>query len=620
MAPGISIIPPIWQSNGSFPVVAGSFLPPSILQQARATEVLLAQRSECTDSVVIELTTTVTINHFRRYYDGPIDTFTPEYVALSDGSLVNPPLLDDIKAASLKFAVLAGLFVFFVLNTFTATRYLYRGQVKNKMLFYLLLFSQTFGVAAMVTMIVPFLSPSANCETVAIASRVLVITSYAMLMTGILGFKAYRCLNNSWFVAVVLITLRIAIFTVLALDLSRLRSDRRLSIGCVVKSEPTFLPILVTIQFVEALFICGCFMSASWKASRRPVDHGRLSIQPTLDLKSLSARASGVASEHQTRRGWWDYEPPQPPKGTSRFPPQCRSAVHGLLGTMGFGRPIAIPSPKVNKESGGTVQLPVEPPRLIVTGAVANTSHRTSVVSRISKYMPRMALFKKLVQDELLHTALITVLLLATAVLMLVGTTCRVILEPPVWIAFNWAIAAILTMHSFERVIRRHEQEAILQHPSTWDPVFKAELEASKALRQDRARRAASTIPTVPPTPRRLGWSHEPSVRIRSTASIVLPSNPETPLPAVIKHMPSPSFPIPASPALSERPSIASSTEHTTNRYHSTHVSVQASLSSPTPSVYNESLDSPSTSESHFVPRISVSSEAEKASWNFSGP
>lgn len=84
-------------------------------------------------------------------------------------------------------------------------------------------------------------------------------------------------------------------------------------------------------------------------------------------------------------------------------------------------------------------------------------------------------------------------------------------------------VTAMLTMHSFDRVVRRHEQEAILQQPATWDPIYRAELEASRALRQDRARRANSTIPPTP-TPRRLNWSDEPSVRIRSmTPSVAMP-------------------------------------------------------------------------------------------------
>lgn len=171
MAPGISIIPPLARrSNGSFSVdTAFSTFPAS--SPTPTIENLLAPRAGCTDSVVIEISTTVTIDHFRRYYDGPIDSFSPSYVALGDGSLVNPPLLDDIKAASVKLAVLSGLFIFFLINTFTATRYLYRGLVKNKILFYLLLFSQTFGLVAMTSMIVPFFDPSANCIVLVLQLR-----------------------------------------------------------------------------------------------------------------------------------------------------------------------------------------------------------------------------------------------------------------------------------------------------------------------------------------------------------------------------------------------------------------------------------------------------------------
>ncbi len=53
-------------------------------------------------------------------------------------------------------------------------------------------------------------------------------------------------------------------------------------------------------------------------------------------------------------------------------------------------------------------------------------------------------------------------------------------------------------MHSFDRVVRRHEKEAILQHPSAWDPLYRAELEASRAFqRGQHAGRAYSPISVV---------------------------------------------------------------------------------------------------------------------------
>lgn len=134
-------------------------------------EDVLAAQEDCVDSVVIELSTTVTIDHFRKFYDGPIDSFTPSFVALADGSLVNPPLLDDMKASALKLAVTSSLFIFFLNNTLTATFYLYRGSVKNKTLFYLLLSSQVLGLVGVNFLLVPFFYALADCTLYVILTR-----------------------------------------------------------------------------------------------------------------------------------------------------------------------------------------------------------------------------------------------------------------------------------------------------------------------------------------------------------------------------------------------------------------------------------------------------------------
>ena len=50
-------------------------------------------------------------------------------------------------------------------------------------------------------------------------------------------------------------------------------------------------------------------------------------------------------------------------------------------------------------------------------------------------------------------------------------------------------------MHSFGRVVRRHDREAILQNPTAWDPIYRAELEAARAFRKGRlSRRAYSPV------------------------------------------------------------------------------------------------------------------------------
>lgn len=51
-------------------------------------------------------------------------------------------------------------------------------------------------------------------------------------------------------------------------------------------------------------------------------------------------------------------------------------------------------------------------------------------------------------------------------------------------------------MHSFHRVLRRHEREAILQHPAAWDPLYRAELEVARILNK---RRPYSPVSAVAP-------------------------------------------------------------------------------------------------------------------------
>ena len=97
----------------------------------------------------------------------------------------------------------------------------------------------------------------------------------SLQMTGILGVKAYKCLDNSRIVLLVLTTLRVTMVTLVILDLVRYRGDRRLSgsvsfssasIGllthilgsCFSTSEEKLFPFVIAIQFAELLFICVC--------------------------------------------------------------------------------------------------------------------------------------------------------------------------------------------------------------------------------------------------------------------------------------------------------------------------------------------------------------------------
>jgi len=88
----------------------------------------------------------------------------------------------------------------------------------------------------------------------------------------------------------------------------------------------------------------------------------------------------------------------------------------------------------------------------------------------LSRLIPRMELFHKVMKDELCYTTTITVTTVILALLLVLGVNFENGLDMIGWVATNWAIISILVIHSFGRVVRRHEKEALLQHPSTWWP------------------------------------------------------------------------------------------------------------------------------------------------------
>jgi len=79
-----------------------------------------------------------------------------------------------------------------------------------------------------------------------------------------------------------------------------------------------------------------------------------------------------------------------------------------------------------------------------------------------------MELFHKVMKDELCYTTTITVTTVILAFLLVCGVNFKNSLDMTGWVAANWAIISVLVIHSFGRVIRRHETEALVQHPSAW--------------------------------------------------------------------------------------------------------------------------------------------------------
>ncbi|KAJ7900131.1 hypothetical protein B0H14DRAFT_1550618 [Mycena olivaceomarginata] len=82
--------------------------------------------------------------------------------------------------------------------------------------------------------------------------------------------------------------------------------------------------------------------------------------------------------------------------------------------------------------------------------------------------MPRMELFHRVMKDELCYTTTITVTTVILALLLVFGVNFENGLDMIGWVSANWAIISVLVIHSFGRVIHRHEKDALFQHPSAW--------------------------------------------------------------------------------------------------------------------------------------------------------
>ncbi|KAF7339645.1 DNA-directed RNA polymerase III subunit rpc5 [Mycena sanguinolenta] len=79
-----------------------------------------------------------------------------------------------------------------------------------------------------------------------------------------------------------------------------------------------------------------------------------------------------------------------------------------------------------------------------------------------------MELFHKVMKDELCYTTAITVTTVILALLLVFGVNFENGLDIIGWVSTNWAIISVLVIHSFGRVIHRHEKDALFQNPSAW--------------------------------------------------------------------------------------------------------------------------------------------------------
>ncbi|KAJ7786099.1 hypothetical protein B0H16DRAFT_17640 [Mycena metata] len=423
-------------------------------------------------AAAIAISTTVVVPDFNRFYHIPISAFQPVYLALPDGSLTTVPFMDDLARSYLSLLVTAMLASLFLRNIVVSCDYFRRATMKRRTLFILLLCSQLLSLG-LAPLLASYFSRNLNCTAVLSVSSTATGISLALLMSGVLGLKAYRCLDSSRFVLVVLAGFFCASTALLGLQLTSLRGVHRLSGGCAsVFLTQRFIRAYVLVQLGHSFFICCCFLYAVWISRASPAVRGRLSVRVTL------VDFPDVEFDKPTQRVWWkqllglggsalklpaldlsngaDHRGSSSDAQYSSSSRVSRSRRPGASDAFTFSR---------RRVSDPILEQPLNP--------VAETREPGAPYRRpasLSRLIPRMELFHQVMKDELCYTTTITGTTVILAFLLVCGVNFKNSLDMTGWVAANWAIISVLVIHSFGRVIRRHETEALVQHPSAWWP------------------------------------------------------------------------------------------------------------------------------------------------------
>ncbi|KAL6302229.1 hypothetical protein BKA93DRAFT_411100 [Sparassis latifolia] len=405
------------------------------------------------------------------------------------------------------------LLSFFVWNTFTAISFIRRSRAKNNILFYLLLGSQLPGVVGVTAAIIAEFVQTVDCTLIGILTAICIQVAHALMFTGIMGIKAYRCLGNSPLVVVVLVCIRGAMLVLLGIEIPHIHSSRSDALGTCAGGwfDSSLLRYIMLLQFAEALFLCGCFLFAVWKSTRTTVDQ-RLSIRISADAtEDLGRDAHHTNRSTNSARGWWDYVPDAQLGLSPAEAEQTRSIWKTLVrGVSAVSRRLfhrhEIPPPSAfHRKSSLPGEYPIPQPRRCQNAGPnamsaqprrddlrrpeqshpAQARPTLAAIDRFLKNLPRGELLLQMLRNELLYTTLLAAAFLGIAIMLTVGVTADAVAGVDVWITVDWVLISALTMHSFSRVIRRHEYDAAIQHPSAWTSPY---LEASSASRRNHAR------------------------------------------------------------------------------------------------------------------------------------
>lgn len=455
--------------------------------------------SSTPNAVLLKIQTDILISDYSNFYTTPIDQFTMSYTNFPDGSLVATPLLEEAKREDQLLLFTGMMLMFFSINTIISIDYTRRGRVRFKGLFYALILSQIFAVVYFTLLAIQILDDNPDCERLSFASSILGELSSALLLSGILGTKAYKCLNDSKTVIIVVGILQAVSSALSFVDLARTKTSLSSALrGCVFTQTSLFYPFSVALRFVIALFICLCFIYALWKSARLPAAQGRISLRFSPGNQQDFNKDEKHTSCQSRPRGWWDYVPELP--GQQRTDqPESRASTWHLVDDQGFVKNMRYlvgtwlsEAPRTTgvkrKGSEATLVSHKHPsrPSFVHFKEGTQESHHDSVSRSLSPtpsrtrslgvLTTRMKLFREVMRNELAHTALITLLNVIATIIALVGAFGHLSSSSPIYFSGTyWAILSLLVVHSFGRVVARHEREALLQHPSAWDPLYYVE-------------------------------------------------------------------------------------------------------------------------------------------------
>ncbi|KAG8744681.1 hypothetical protein FRC10_009595 [Ceratobasidium sp. 414] len=476
---------------------------------------------------IVPLATTLTINIFPSPRPTDLNAYLPPYEVIPDGSLITPLYHESAVHEHMRIFITGALLMLFIRNILASIDYLRRTKSRDRTLFWLLLFSQMWGPVRFIPITTGFFSPATDCRAIQVVSYIALEISYSILVTFILGMKAYRCLKRSKIVFGVIGTLQLAAYVAFLIGLSKMGAGRELSGDCASGDRDGFTALSVVLQFIESGFVfCCCVAPAA--PTTAPQHTGEAATTP------------GPAE----KRGWWDYVPDDhvggpgltPPKHTAQTEKAAaedpfmhpverwRERIVSTIwkrgeGPTGVPRPASpalvlprkssihgnepIPHPDRGtfgslsaKQRAEMEEVAAQMPELALvdsrTGlATGVESARSSARSRGRSLklgskssesqrgvmrMPKMMLLRAVMKDELFYTAMITLsCIVSTIGLVLGAANKRVLFSSGVWLEINWGVVSVLVMRSFAQVIARQERDAVLQDPTAWNVAIRTE-------------------------------------------------------------------------------------------------------------------------------------------------